>query len=55
MDEIRLAAVYMIGCLRAAGVAVPFPEVVTLDRAVVVARHVHRLLPRIRGASFSVV
>ncbi len=39
-----LAAVYMIGCLRAAGVAVPFPEVVTLDRAEVVARHVDRLL-----------
>ena len=39
-----LAGVYMIGCLRAAGVAVPFPQVVTLDRAEVVARHVHGLL-----------
>jgi len=39
-----LAATYMIACLRAAGTGVPFPRVVTLDRAEVVARHVRRLL-----------
>jgi hypothetical protein len=39
-----LAATYMIACLRAAGTRVPFPRVVTLDRADVIARHVRRLL-----------
>jgi len=39
-----LAATYMIACLRAAGTGVPFPRVVTLDRADVIARHLRRLL-----------
>ena len=41
-----LAATYMIACLRAAGTGVPFPRVVTLDRADVIARHVRRSLDR---------
>lgn len=39
-----LAAVYMIACLRVAGYHVPFPHVVTLDRAEIVARYLHGLL-----------
>jgi hypothetical protein len=39
-----LAATYMLACLRAAGTGAPFPRVVTLDRADVVARHLRRLL-----------
>jgi hypothetical protein len=38
-----LATVYMIGCIRAFGYRVPFPQIVRLDRAEVVARYLHEL------------
>jgi hypothetical protein len=39
-----LVTVYMLFSLRAFGYRIPFPQVVRLDRADVVARHLHQLL-----------
>jgi hypothetical protein len=39
----NLASVYMIGCIRACGQRVPFPQIVRLDRAEVVARYLQEM------------
>jgi hypothetical protein len=46
-----VATLYMISCARALGLHLPFPEIVRLDEAIIVARWIHETMAR-RGRCF---